>query len=73
MKLFLDSLGPAEEFLARVDVEVDSPGPGTVIKSVSVRARAGTARIHIPKDLQVCEYLQTVLREQFASSRVLLL
>ncbi|XP_056339603.1 centrosomal protein of 192 kDa isoform X2 [Oenanthe melanoleuca] len=47
-----DSLGPAEEFLARVDVEVDSPGPSTVIKSISVRARAGTARIHIPKGLQ---------------------
>uniref|UniRef100_A0A8C3D6R8 Uncharacterized protein n=1 Tax=Corvus moneduloides TaxID=1196302 RepID=A0A8C3D6R8_CORMO len=47
-----DSLGPADEFLARVDVEVDSPGPSTVIKSISLRARAGTARIHVPKDLQ---------------------
>ncbi|XP_014726355.1 PREDICTED: centrosomal protein of 192 kDa isoform X1 [Sturnus vulgaris] len=47
-----DSLGLAEEFLARVDVEVDSPGPSTVIKSISLRARAGTARIHIPKDLE---------------------
>ncbi|NXB38237.1 CE192 protein, partial [Eulacestoma nigropectus] len=47
-----DSLGPADEFLARVDVEVDSPGPSTVIKSISLRARAGTARIHAPKDLQ---------------------
>ncbi|XP_027741153.1 centrosomal protein of 192 kDa [Empidonax traillii] len=47
-----DPLGPADEFLARVDVEVDSPGPTTVIKSVSLRARAGTARIHAPKDLQ---------------------
>ncbi|XP_036260379.1 centrosomal protein of 192 kDa [Molothrus ater] len=47
-----DSLGPAEEFLARVDVEVDSPGPSTVIKSIFLRARAGTARIRIPKDLQ---------------------
>ncbi|XP_012427355.5 centrosomal protein of 192 kDa isoform X2 [Taeniopygia guttata] len=47
-----DSLGPAEEFLARVDVEVDSPGPSTMIKSISLRARAGTARIHIPKHLE---------------------
>ncbi|XP_009947338.1 PREDICTED: centrosomal protein of 192 kDa-like, partial [Leptosomus discolor] len=47
-----DSLGPADEFLARVDVEVDSPGPSSVIKSIPLRARAGTARIHAPKDLQ---------------------
>uniref|UniRef100_A0A8C3XFS2 Centrosomal protein 192 n=1 Tax=Cyanoderma ruficeps TaxID=181631 RepID=A0A8C3XFS2_9PASS len=47
-----DSLAPAEEFLARVDVEVDSPGPSTVIKSISLRARAGTAKIHIPSQLQ---------------------
>uniref|UniRef100_A0A8C4UAM3 Centrosomal protein 192 n=1 Tax=Falco tinnunculus TaxID=100819 RepID=A0A8C4UAM3_FALTI len=46
------SLGPADEFLARVDVEVDSPGPSSVIKSIPLRARAGTARIHAPKDLQ---------------------
>ncbi|KFQ09231.1 Centrosomal protein of 192 kDa, partial [Leptosomus discolor] len=53
-----DSLGPADEFLARVDVEVDSPGPSSVIKSIPLRARAGTARIHAPKDLQVYMYLQ---------------
>ncbi|XP_039944411.1 centrosomal protein of 192 kDa [Hirundo rustica] len=47
-----DSLGPAEELLARVDVEVDSPGPSTVIKSISLRARAGRARILTPKHLQ---------------------
>ncbi|XP_065609671.1 centrosomal protein of 192 kDa [Cyrtonyx montezumae] len=47
-----DILGPAEEFLARVDVEVDSPGPSSVIESIPLRARAGTARIHAPKDLQ---------------------
>lgn len=72
MKLFLDSLGPAEEFLARVDVEVDSPGPGTVIKSIFLRARAGKARLRIPKDLEVCVYLQTVFQEQFASPSLLL-
>ncbi|XP_068788214.1 centrosomal protein of 192 kDa isoform X2 [Struthio camelus] len=47
-----DTLGPADEYLARVDVEVDSPGPSSVIKSIPLRARAGTARIHAPKDLQ---------------------
>uniref|UniRef100_A0A663LUI3 Centrosomal protein 192 n=1 Tax=Athene cunicularia TaxID=194338 RepID=A0A663LUI3_ATHCN len=53
-----DSLGPADEFFARVDVEVDSPGPSSVIKSIPLRARAGTARIHAPKDLQKI-YLST--------------
>lgn len=60
MELFLDPLGPADEFLARVDVELDSPGPSGVIKSIPLRARAGTARIHAPKDLQVCMYLQSI-------------
>ncbi|XP_036613779.1 centrosomal protein of 192 kDa isoform X2 [Trichosurus vulpecula] len=46
------NMGPAEEFLARIDVEVDSPTPTTVIKSVALRARVGIARIHAPKDLQ---------------------
>ncbi|XP_071410367.1 centrosomal protein of 192 kDa [Pithys albifrons albifrons] len=55
-----DSLGPADEILARVDVEVDSPGPSTVIKSISLRARAGTARIHAPKDLQKIHLSTTV-------------
>nr|XP_033790035.1 centrosomal protein of 192 kDa isoform X2 [Geotrypetes seraphini] len=48
-----DSLGPAEDILARIDVEVDSPGPANVIKSVLLRARTGIARIHAPKDLQI--------------------
>ncbi|XP_074843586.1 centrosomal protein of 192 kDa [Carettochelys insculpta] len=47
-----DTLCAAEEFLARVDVEIDSPGPTSVIKNIPLRARAGTARIHAPKDLQ---------------------
>lgn len=46
-------LGPPDEFSARVDIEVDSPGPSRVIQSVALRARSGTARIHAPKDLQV--------------------
>uniref|UniRef100_A0A672H552 Centrosomal protein 192 n=1 Tax=Salarias fasciatus TaxID=181472 RepID=A0A672H552_SALFA len=48
-----EELGPAEEFSARVDVEVDGPGPSHVIRSVPLRARSGTARVHAPKDLQV--------------------
>ncbi|XP_077063730.1 centrosomal protein of 192 kDa [Siphateles boraxobius] len=48
-------LGPADEYSARVDIEVDSPGPSHVIQSVALRARAGIARVHAPKDLQtVC-------------------
>lgn len=48
-------LGPADEYSARVDVEVDSPGPSHVIQSVALKARSGTARVHAPKDLQtVC-------------------
>ncbi|XP_063779487.1 centrosomal protein of 192 kDa isoform X2 [Pseudophryne corroboree] len=50
------SLGPPEEFLARVDVEVDSPGPTCLIKSIPLRARAGCARIHAPKDLQTIHF-----------------
>ncbi|XP_058548777.1 centrosomal protein of 192 kDa isoform X1 [Neofelis nebulosa] len=45
-------LGSAEEFLARVDIEVDSPNPTPVIKSIGLQARTGIARIHAPKDLQ---------------------
>lgn len=46
-------LGPPDEFTARVDIEVDNPGPSHVIQSVALRARSGTARVHAPKDLQV--------------------
>ncbi|XP_068998191.1 centrosomal protein of 192 kDa isoform X2 [Embiotoca jacksoni] len=45
-------LGPADEYNARVDIEVDSPGPSHVIRSVPLTARSGTARVHAPKDLQ---------------------
>ncbi|XP_072462705.1 centrosomal protein of 192 kDa [Notamacropus eugenii] len=54
------NLGAAEEFLARIDVEVDSPSPTTVIKSVALRARVGIARIHAPKDLQSMHLLASV-------------
>ncbi|XP_061674954.1 centrosomal protein of 192 kDa isoform X2 [Syngnathoides biaculeatus] len=50
-----EDLGPAEEYSARIDIEVDSPGASHVIKSVPIRARSGTVRVHAPKDLQtVC-------------------
>nr|XP_020462386.1 LOW QUALITY PROTEIN: centrosomal protein of 192 kDa [Monopterus albus] len=45
-------LGPADEYIARVDIEVDSPGPSHVIRSIPLRAKSGTARVHAPKDLQ---------------------
>uniref|UniRef100_A0A3P8SAC8 Centrosomal protein 192 n=1 Tax=Amphiprion percula TaxID=161767 RepID=A0A3P8SAC8_AMPPE len=45
-------LGPADEYSARVDIEVDCPGPSHVIRSIPLRARSGTARVHAPKDLQ---------------------
>lgn len=47
-----EELGLADEFVARVDVEVDSPGLTHVIRSIPLRARSGTARVHAPKDLQ---------------------
>ncbi len=59
-------LGPADEYSARVDIEVDSPGPSHVIQSVALRARSGTPRVHAPKDLQVmnktCRYKLSFLR-----------
>ncbi|KAM8735217.1 centrosomal protein of 192 kDa isoform 1-T3 [Acanthopagrus schlegelii] len=45
-------LGVADEYSARVDIEVDSPGQSHVIRTISLRARSGTARVHAPKDLQ---------------------
>uniref|UniRef100_A0A8C2PH80 Centrosomal protein 192 n=1 Tax=Capra hircus TaxID=9925 RepID=A0A8C2PH80_CAPHI len=53
-------LDSAEEFLARVDIEVDSPNPTPVIKSISLRARTGIARIHAPKDLQTLHLFASV-------------
>ncbi|XP_055224374.1 centrosomal protein of 192 kDa isoform X4 [Gorilla gorilla gorilla] len=57
-------LDSAEEFSAKVDIEVDSPNPTPVLRSVSLRARAGIARIHAPRDLQTMHFLAKV-----ASSR----
>ncbi|XP_055982899.1 centrosomal protein of 192 kDa [Sorex fumeus] len=53
-------LDSAEEFLASVDIEVDSPNPTPVIKSVALRARTGIARIHAPKDLQTMHLFASV-------------
>ncbi|XP_053287860.1 centrosomal protein of 192 kDa isoform X1 [Pleuronectes platessa] len=49
---FSGELGPPVEYLARVDIELDSPGPSHVIRSIPLSARSGTARVHAPKDLQ---------------------
>ncbi|KAM4027032.1 centrosomal protein of 192 kDa isoform 2-T2 [Anomaloglossus baeobatrachus] len=48
----VSSLGPPEKFIARIDIEVDSPGPACLLKSIPLHARVGCARIHAPKDLQ---------------------
>ncbi|KAM5222019.1 centrosomal protein of 192 kDa [Ctenodactylus gundi] len=53
-------LDSAEEFLARVDLEVDSPNPAPVLSSVRLHARAGFARIHAPRDLQTVHLLSSV-------------
>uniref|UniRef100_A0A2I3GG30 Centrosomal protein 192 n=1 Tax=Nomascus leucogenys TaxID=61853 RepID=A0A2I3GG30_NOMLE len=53
-------LDSAEEFSAKVDIEVDSPNPTPVLRSVSLRARAGIARIHAPRDLQTMHFLAKV-------------
>lgn len=50
---FAGELGPADELTARIDIEVDSPGPSRVIQSVGLKARSGTARVHAPRHLQV--------------------
>ncbi|XP_048219052.1 centrosomal protein of 192 kDa isoform X2 [Perognathus longimembris pacificus] len=53
-------LDSAEEFLARVDIELDSPNPTPILRSVSLQARAGVARIHAPRDLQTVHLLASV-------------
>ncbi|KAG9479097.1 hypothetical protein GDO78_012646 [Eleutherodactylus coqui] len=35
-------LGPPEEFIARVDIEVDSPGPSCLLRSIPLHARVGS-------------------------------
>lgn len=57
---FTGELGSADEYSARVEIEVDSPGPSQVIQSIPLRARSGTARVHAPKDLQVLKAVNSV-------------
>lgn len=57
---FTGELGSADEYSARVEIEVDSPGPSHVIQSIPLRARSGTARVHAPKDLQVLKAVHSV-------------
>ncbi|XP_061450712.1 centrosomal protein of 192 kDa [Rhineura floridana] len=47
-----DSLGPADEYFARIDVEIDCPEPANILKSIPLHARSGTPRIYAPKGLQ---------------------
>ncbi|XP_072902818.1 centrosomal protein of 192 kDa isoform X3 [Hemitrygon akajei] len=47
-----DPVGVPEEYLARIDVEVDTPGPSNVINSIPLCSRVGIVRIHAPKHLQ---------------------
>lgn len=61
--LFPGEIGSVDEFSARLEIEVDSPGPSHVIKCVPIKARSGTARVHAPKDLQVYKHY-LVLRTQ---------
>nr|XP_056710919.1 centrosomal protein of 192 kDa [Euleptes europaea] len=46
-----DCLGPPDEYLARIDVEVDCPEPNNIL-SIPLFARSGTPRIYAPKGLQ---------------------
>ncbi|XP_015276423.1 PREDICTED: centrosomal protein of 192 kDa-like [Gekko japonicus] len=46
-----DILGPPDEYLARIDVEVDCPEPANIL-SIPLYARSGTPRIYAPKGLQ---------------------
>ncbi|XP_077208935.1 centrosomal protein of 192 kDa isoform X2 [Paroedura picta] len=54
-----DVLGPPDEYLARIDVEVDCPEPANIL-SIPLCARSGTPRIYAPKGLQTL-YLSTRL------------
>ncbi|XP_068724654.1 centrosomal protein of 192 kDa-like isoform X2 [Montipora capricornis] len=47
------STGPPEEYVARLDVEIDSARQGPTICSVALKAIEGTVRLHTPHKLQV--------------------
>ncbi|XP_078254195.1 centrosomal protein of 192 kDa isoform X2 [Rhinoraja longicauda] len=47
-----DPLGAAEDYFARIDIEVDTPGPSNVINSIPLCSRVGVVRIHAPKHQQ---------------------
>nr|XP_008106918.1 PREDICTED: centrosomal protein of 192 kDa isoform X1 [Anolis carolinensis] len=53
-----DCLGPADEYFARIDVELDCPEPANVLRSVPLSARCGTPLIFAPKGLQTL-YMST--------------
>ena len=43
------SCGPAEDFSARINLEIDSPSSAANLTSVLLRGTAGTARLHAPR------------------------
>ncbi|XP_058032745.1 centrosomal protein of 192 kDa isoform X1 [Ahaetulla prasina] len=62
-----DSLGPADEYFARIDVEIDCTEPGNVLKSIPLSARSGTPRIYAPKGLQtlyMCAKIGSATKQQ---------
>lgn len=69
---FTGELGLADEYSARVEIEVDSPGPSHVIQSIPLRARSGTARVHAPKDLQVLKTCSKALGFEASVTRHIL-
>ncbi|XP_007434722.1 centrosomal protein of 192 kDa [Python bivittatus] len=65
--IYSDSLGPADEYFARIDVEIDCPEPANVLRSVPLSARSGTPRIYAPKGLQtlyMCTKIGSSTRQQ---------
>ncbi|KAJ7319161.1 hypothetical protein OS493_036674 [Desmophyllum pertusum] len=47
------SAGPPDEYIARLDVEIDSARQGPTISSVALKALEGIVRLHTPHKLQV--------------------
>lgn len=47
--------------MARVDIEVDSPKPTPVPRSVDTQESAERVKIHAPRDLQVSSVLPSAI------------
>ena len=46
-------MGPPVEYSACVDVEVDTPAAALTLGSILLRATVGTARLHVPRNMDV--------------------